>query len=316
MANRLSFALRVAVATGLLSINSIVHIVPLLLVAVAKLLTPPAGRLRRAFDQVLMAIAASWIGFNSWMFDRLTDTRIEVTGMPEHNTDGQMLVVCNHQSWIDIPVLQKLFNRRLPLLRFFLKSQLIWVPLLGLAWWALDFPFMKRHTRAQIKRHPELAERDIQATRSACAKFRHLPVAIVNFVEGTRFRAERHAAQSSPYKHLLKPRAGGLAFTLDAMGEAIDTLVDVTIVYPQGQPRLVDLFANRVREIRVAVNTRRIPDWIRGGDYVDDPEFRARFRAWINELWQEKDRTITALKNGEKPGDPGGHLSRFDDNEQ
>ena len=295
MVKRINFALRVAGATLLLSLNSIVHISPLLVVALAKVLTPASSRLRKRLDHALMAIAASWIDFNSWMFDTLTDTTVEVTGLPEPDREGQMLVICNHQSWVDIPVLQKLFNRRLPLLRFFLKSQLFWVPLLGLAWWALDFPFMKRHTRTQIKRRPELAKRDIDATRAACSKFRHLPVAIVNFVEGTRFRPERHAAQSSPYRHLLKPRAGGLAFTLDAMGEAIDTLVDVTIVYPQGRPRLVDLFANRVREIRVAVNTRPIPDWIRGGDYLNDEQFRARIRDWTNDLWHEKDQSMTDL---------------------
>ncbi len=295
MINRLVFVLRVAMATVLLSLNSIIHVIPLLLVALVKAVTPSSLRLRRALDRLLMAIAASWIDFNSWMFDRLTDTRVEVDGMPKPDPNGQMLVICNHQSWIDIPVLQKLFNRRLPLLRFFLKSQLFWVPLLGLAWWALDFPFMKRHSRAQIEQRPELADRDIEATRAACEKFHHLPVAIVNFVEGTRFRTERHAAQASPYRYLLKPRAGGVAFTLDAMGESIDTLVDVTIVYPQVQPRLVDLFANRVGEIRVAVRTHPVPNWIRDGDYVNDPAFRQRFRAWINDLWQGKDQMIETL---------------------
>ena len=60
--------------------------------------------------------------------------------------NGHYLVLANHQSWVDILVLQKVFNRRIPLLRFFLKRQLFWVPLLGLAWWALDFPFMGRYT--------------------------------------------------------------------------------------------------------------------------------------------------------------------------
>ncbi len=295
MISRLNFVLRVAGATLLLSLNTLVHVAPLLAVALLKLLTPPASRPRRWFDHLLMAIAASWIDFNSWMIDRLTDTRIEVSGLPEPDPSGQMLVICNHQSWVDIPVLQKLFNRRLPLLRFFLKSQLIWVPLLGLAWWALDFPFMKRHTRAQIQRRPELADRDVQATRAACAKFRKLPVAVVNFVEGTRFRPARHAAQASPYRHLLKPRAGGVAFTLDAMGEAIERLIDVTIVYPQGRPRMVDLFSNRVREIRVAVHSHPIPDWLRGGDYLNDEDFRRRVREWINELWQAKDDTASRL---------------------
>ncbi|HSH27243.1 MAG TPA: acetyltransferase, partial [Wenzhouxiangella sp.] len=228
MVDKLFSGGRIAAASLLLAVNSVVHILPLLLVALVKLIVR-AAPVTRGCDRALAAIAASWIDFNSWLFDHLTSTRLEVEGLPEADIDGQMLVVCNHQSWVDIPVLQKLFNRRLPLLRFFLKSQLIWVPLLGLAWWALDFPFMKRYSRAQIERRPELAGRDIAATRRACRKFTHIPVAIVNFVEGTRFTPAKQAAGNSPYRYLLKPRAGGVAFTLDAMGEALDTLIDVTI---------------------------------------------------------------------------------------
>jgi len=286
--------MRIASATLLLAANSVAHILPLLVVAMIKLVLPVAN-VTRLCNRTLAGIAASWIGFNSWLFDRLTATRIEVDGLPDEDMTGQMLVVCNHQSWVDIPVLQKLFNRRLPLLRFFLKSQLIWVPLLGLAWWALDFPFMKRYTRAQIERRPELAGRDIAATRRACARFRDIPVAIVNFAEGTRFTRAKHAAQDSPYKHLLKPRAGGMAFTLDAMGDTLDTLIDVTIAYPDGRPSLADLFANRIGEIRVRVRRLPIPEQLRGGDYQNDPAYRRGIQEWVNQLWREKDEALAAL---------------------
>lgn len=286
--------IRILIAGLLLAINSVVHVLPLLMIALIKAVLR-FRPVRRACDRMLMALAASWIGVNSWLFDHFTNTRIQVEGLPEKNFEGQMLVVCNHQSWVDIPVLQKLFNRRLPLLRFFLKSQLIWVPLLGLAWWALDFPFMKRYTREQIERRPELAGRDIAATRRACRKFRQLPVAIVNFAEGTRFTPARHEAQNSPYRHLLKPRAGGLAFTLDAMGDALHTLVDVTIAYPDGRPSLADLLANRIREIRVHIRQLPIPQRLRGGDYHNDPEFRRGIQDWVNQLWHQKDGVLAQL---------------------
>lgn len=286
--------LRVALAVVGLTLNCIVHILPLMVVALVKAVFR-LHRVRQICDRWLMAIAASWIDFNSWMFEALTDTRVIVTGLPEPMLDGHFLLICNHQSWVDIPVLQKLFNRRLPMLRFFLKSQLIWVPLLGLAWWALDFPFMKRYTRAQVERKPELAGRDIEATRKACAKFRHIPVSVVNFVEGTRFEFAKHQAQKSPFRHLLKPRAGGTAFVLDAMGETVDKLVDVTIVYPDGAAELGDLFANRVPEIRVHIEISAIPDQLRNGSYPDDPAFRERFQEWINERWAHKDLRIDAM---------------------
>jgi len=294
MTSKLIAWLRIATATVLLSFNCVVHILPLLMVALIKLVVQRT-RLRPLCDRVLMAIARSWVAFNNWMFDDLTDTRVTITGQPETMLDGHFMVLSNHQSWVDIPVLQKVFHQRLPFLRFFIKSQLIWVPLLGLAWWALDMPFMKRYTREQIQRRPELAGRDIEATRKACEKFRHIPVSIVNFAEGTRFTTAKHEAQGSPFKHLLKPRAGGTAFVLDAMGDSLDTLVDVTIAYPGGAGELTKLFANRMPEIRVDVQIVPIPEALRRGNYQTDPEHRERMQAWINALWKAKDERLADL---------------------
>ncbi len=294
MIDRIGRSLRIFGATVLLALNSVIHVMPLMVVALVKavLRIEPA---RRTCDRWLMALVASWIDVNSWMMDHLTGLRVVVDGMPDAMPNGRFLMLCNHQSWVDIPVLQKVFNRRLPMLRFFLKSQLIWVPILGLAWWALDFPFMKRYTREQIQRRPELAGRDIEATRKACRKYRDIPVVIGAFVEGTRFTEEKHAAQDSPYQHLLKPRAGGTAFVLDAMGEVLDGLIDVTLVYPQGRGELVDLFADRIPEVRVSVRVLPVPSEFKGRNYHTDEAFRRDFQAWLNKLWEDKDETIQRL---------------------
>lgn len=203
------------------------------------------------------------------------------------------LVTSNHQSWADILVLQKVTNRRVPSLKFFLKQQLIWVPLLGLAWWALDFPFMKRYTRAQLEKHPELKGKDMETTRRACEKYAHYPVSVMNFFEGTRFTRAKHDEQGSPYLHLLKPKAGGAAFTLKAMGGQLHTLLDFTIIYPPGTTRsLIGFLGGAMDEVQVIVHRRPIPDWASQGDYENDPEFRARIQGWISELWAEKDALI------------------------
>jgi 1-acyl-sn-glycerol-3-phosphate acyltransferase len=286
-------AIRVPLAMLLLALNIIVHVLPLFAFTLVKLLLPlPA--LRRGLSRVLVVIAESWIGVNNALFGLFTRTRWDVTGLEGLRRDGNYLVLCNHQSWVDIPVLQKVFNRRIPFLRFFLKSQLIWVPLLGLAWWALDFPFMKRYSREKLLRHPHLQGKDMDATRRACEKFRHMPVAVMNFVEGTRFTRAKHDAQSSPYHHLLRPKAGGVAFVLDAMGEALHAIIDVTIVYMDGPCTMMDLFAGRVRHVKVEVRELPIGPELRG-DYDHDLTFRGRVKTWIGALWRDKDARIEHL---------------------
>jgi 1-acyl-sn-glycerol-3-phosphate acyltransferase len=276
--------------------NTLLNVGVLLLATLGKALAPSHRRPR--WNRRLTDIAERWIGFNSLLIDRCTRTRIEVELPPALQREGSYLVLANHQSWVDIPVLQHVFNRRIPLLRFFLKRELIWVPFLGAAWWALDFPFMQRYTREQLARRPELAGTDIDATRRACAKFREIPVAVMNFVEGTRFTAEKHARQGSPYRHLLRPKAGGVAFVIDAMGGALQGILDVTVHYPNGRPSLLDLLFDRVRAVRVHVMERPIPADAVGGDYEADEAFRARFQGWINGLWAEKDARLAAMQGG------------------
>ncbi|HKR77683.1 MAG TPA: acyltransferase [Rhodanobacter sp.] len=285
--------IRVPLVVLLLVLNVLLHVLPLFALTLAKLLLPLAG-FRRVCSRGLVAIAESWIGVNNVLFDLFTRIRWQVEGLDGLCRDANYLVLANHQSWVDIPVLQKILNRRIPFLRFFLKSQLIWVPLLGPAWWALDFPFMKRYSRETLAKHPELQGKDREATRRACAKFRQLPVSVMNFVEGTRFTPAKHDAQGSPYRHLLRPRAGGVAFVLDAMGDGLQAILEVAIVYPGGPCSLSDLIAGRLREVRVSLRQRPIEPGLRG-DYEGDEAFRQYFQAWINALWREQDARIGRL---------------------
>jgi len=296
--------LRTALVLVAVALNTLLHSVPLLVVALAKAMLPSAP-VRRACNRWLPAIAESWIGVNTAMLDRFTGTRFHVTGGTRLRGDGHYLVLANHQSWVDIVVLQKVFNRRIPLLRFFLKRQLFWVPVLGLAWWALDFPFMGRYTRSQIAKNPELGRRDMEVTRRACEKFKAIPVSVMNFVEGTRFTPEKHMRQASPYRHLLKPRSGGVAFVLDAMGEGLHAVLDVTIAYPGGRPSMTDLMAGRVPGVRVMVRERAIPPELLAGTYQDDPRFRARFQQWMNGLWRQKDEDMERLLQDSGAGTHG-----------
>jgi 1-acyl-sn-glycerol-3-phosphate acyltransferase len=286
--------LRGILTMALIVLNLLVWATPLYLVALLKLL--PFGRLRVQCDRALVWLAQNWISGNQLIFRLTQNIRWDVEGVDGLERRDWYLVICNHQSWVDILVLQGVFNRRIPFLKFFLKKQLIWVPVLGFAWWALDFPFMQRHSREYLEKHPEARGRDLEVTRRACEHFSQQPTSVMNFVEGTRFTPEKHAAQASPYRHLLKPRAGGTAFVLGAMGDILHLLLDVTVVYPGATPSLWDLCCGRLREVRVRVSAREIPPWARQGDYQGDPEFRARFQSWLSEIWQQKDHQIESLR--------------------
>ncbi|HET9031681.1 MAG TPA: acetyltransferase, partial [Dokdonella sp.] len=231
---------RIVLNASIILVNTLVHAAPLLLLAVVKLVIP-IHQFRVVISRILVQIAESWIWVNSTVVIFTTGVKIQVEGLQALQRRGWYLVICNHQSWIDIPVLQKVFNRRIPFLKFFLKQELIWVPILGLAWWALDFPFMNRYSKELLKKRPELRGKDTEATRKACEKFRDLPVSVMNFVEGTRFTQEKHDRRRSPYKNLLVPRAGGIALVLGAMGSMLNAIVDVTVIYPRGRPGVMDL---------------------------------------------------------------------------
>jgi 1-acyl-sn-glycerol-3-phosphate acyltransferase len=284
--------LRAALALVAIFLNTLTMVLPLYVLAILKLVLPIHG-IRVVLSRGLVHIAEAWIAVNSFIIKLVSRPDWHVEGVEELKRDDWYLVTANHQSWADILVLQRTFNRRVPFLKFFLKQELIKVPLLGLAWWALDFPFMKRYTRQEIEKDPSLKGKDIETTRKACEKFKHFPTSVMNFFEGTRFTQAKHDAQDSPYRHLLRPKAGGAAFTLNAMAGTLKNLLDITIVYPKGTPRsLAGFLGGAVEEVHVIVKQRVIPSWASRGDYENDPQFRERFQAWISELWAEKDALL------------------------
>ncbi|QBM16333.1 putative acyltransferase YihG [Marinobacter sp. JH2] len=279
----------------LIVLNTVVFLPFLLLFAIVKLLLP-VTMIRKGCTIVINGIAWYWIGFNNTLVRIFHKVEWDVRGAQNLSKEHWYFVTCNHQSWADITAMQFVLNSKIPLLKFFLKKELIWVPLLGIAWWALDFPFMHRHTKAQLAKRPELKGKDIEATKAACEKFRYTPVTIFNFMEGTRFTPEKHQRQNSPYKNLLKPKAGGTAFVFGAMGEMIHTMLDVTIVYPGGTPGIWDYMCGRVTKIIVDIRTREVPAQFLGMDYEGDREKRVEFQRWISGMWAEKDALIDQLK--------------------
>ena len=283
-----------------MSINTIVLTLLIFVLAPGKFLAP-AKTIRDFFRQVLAGIAEVWISINNVLLSLNGKTRWDVEIPQGLDRRGCYLVNSNHQSWVDILVLQRCFNRRLPLLRFFLKSQLIWVPFLGVAWWALDFPFMQRTSKEKLARRPGLKGQDLENARKACEKFRNIPVAMMNFPEGTRFSVAKRVAGKSPYQNLLTPRIGGIGQVLFALADQLDAAIDVTIVYPgNGKPVIAPTFWNlltgRLPEIIVRARQLEIPAHLLGRNFRTDADFRQDLESWVGGLWQEKDAQIQSIQ--------------------
>ncbi|MDS4028586.1 MAG: acyltransferase [Candidatus Contendobacter sp.] len=289
--------IRGALAFLLFILNTLLWCTPLYLVLLLKLAIPQTGW-RELHARLLTRIAEAWIDGNNLIINLTQRIEWDMAGLEDLRRDEWYLVGSNHQSWVDIVVLQRAFNHRIPFLKFFIKQPLIWVPVLGGAWWALDFPFMKRHSAAYLAQHPEARDQDWETTRRMCARFRDTPTAILNFLEGTRFRPDKHARQQSPYHHLLRPKVGGLAFALEALPDRLRTLLDVTLVYPDGYSTFLDLFMGRIRRVIVRIRLVPIPTPLLGGDYRNDPAFRTAIQNWVGRIWAEKDASIDDLRRG------------------
>ncbi len=296
MLNFLPAPLVALIATVLMVLNVLFWVPILLFFAILKLIIPIKA-MRLLIDPILLRIAEAWIAGNSGWMGLTQRTQWDVQGIDGLDYRSWYLVNCNHQSWVDILVLQHLFNRRIPLLKFFLKQQLIWVPIMGLAWWALEFPFMRRHSEEFLKKHPEMRGKDQATTRKACEKFALIPTSVMNFLEGTRFTRAKHQRQQSPYKHLLKPKAGGIALALNAMGDKFQAILDVTIVYPDGTPTFTQFLSGKLRRVIVRVHPLPVPRELAQGDYAGNAAVREAYQQWVHQLWLDKDAQIEALKN-------------------
>ncbi|MFG0634537.1 acyltransferase [Pseudomonas sp. xss_2] len=281
--------------TFLLLLNTLVMICPLMVFALLKLVLP--GRGRDYASAAVMWIAESWSEIDKLIFALCIPTQWDIRGVDKLRQDTSYLCVSNHQTWVDIPALIESLNRRVPFFKFFLKKELIWVPLLGLAWWGLDYPFMKRYSKAFLEKHPELKGKDLEITKAACELFKRQPVTVVNYLEGTRFSQAKRLEQQSPYNYLLKPKAGGVAFVLAALGEQLDALLDVTIVYPGDKaPGFWDLLNGSISRVIIDIRVRELDPGLSEGDYENDPAFRQSVQAWVNQLWVEKDQRIEQLR--------------------
>ena len=279
----------------LLLINLTFWGVPVTLLALGKFFMLDSAAKRRLI-LTIASLADAWVGVNNRIFDAMLPTEWDVAGVEGLRPDGHYLIISNHVSWVDIFALFRVFHRRAPFIRFFLKHQLIWFPIVGQACWALEFPFMRRYSAEYLQRHPEKRGRDLETTRRACRRFRRVPVAILSFVEGTRFTREKQADQESPYKNLLRPRIGGIAFVLASLGDQLEAMIDVTLAYPHGEVTFWEFVTGRIDRMVIRVRQVEVPPEFFTPAATEPGPARDRFKAWVDELWRQKDALYETLR--------------------
>jgi len=292
MLNRLRYLLQGAIVMVVVTISSIVLTTIIFVLSLFKLVAP-RGRVRNVINHWLSSLGELWVSVNKCAVWFYRDLKWDVH-LPEGiSHKGRYLVFCNHQSGVDILALQHVLNRRAPFGRYLLKHQLIWVPVLGIAWWALDMAFLRRYSRQELLKNPSLRGKDLENAAAACEKLKHIPVSMMTFPEGTRFTTQKRDAQKSPYTHLLRPRYGGVGQVLYSFDEALDCLLDVTIVYPDGTPSVWQYLSGQVKNISVHVKLMPIRDSLRGRNFRDDGAAKNELKSWLGEVWEEKEQIIS-----------------------
>ena len=213
----------------------------------------------------------------------------------EFNKNQWYMAVSNHQSWADIFILLVAAHNRIPLLKFFMKKELAWIPFIFLANKTLNMPFVNRHSKKQLEKNPNLRFKDYKNTLMACKRFQRSPSTIFSYAEGTRNNSKKHKAQNSPYKNLLIPRVGGIATALSAMPN-IDVLVDYSVVYKSDKRGAWAFLKGDMRDVKISVKKYTIPENLKNKNYSTDEEYRKNFKIWIEAIWEEKDKEIERLK--------------------
>lgn len=241
-------------------------------------------RLSSPLKQLAALFSNYWGHINHLIMFHICGVQFSINGNHDFSKDKWYLLISNHRSAADIPILYSIFCQKLPPFKFFLKKELLYLPLIGTACWALQMPFINRK-----KSHAFSFNFDL---------FKYAPCTIINFVEGSRANKEKIKANSSPYKHLLKPKFRGVLSTLESVKE-IKHIIDVTLVY-QGMDTLkkpnilFKLFCGQLRFIEINIKKIDIPDLIYN---CDSNEKNQLFKSWLNNLWTKKDKWIDSKIN-------------------
>ncbi len=242
---------------------------PVILVTLCKLILPS---FRKTWSSVINFLYHQGTRLNSFWMLRVIGIRIHVDGAFDDHPAP--IIICNHQSWCDIPVIHHVVTDHGPIIKFLIKRQLAWVPVIGWLCWMLEFPLLYRGQGQDSRK------KDYNTLRKFSEQAVDNSSAILIFPEGTRFTRTKQAAQHSPYIHLLNPRIGGIRI----LNEVLDPdtpIIDLTILYAGGNVNFWECLHGKVLDIHVNIKQFRLGD-------ID------HMASWLNNRWQEKDELLEA----------------------
>lgn len=297
MITRVFNGIRGVICTLLICLNTLIHGLLVFIFGGLAWLCFSKRQQPACVQKMVEIIPTSWAFFNLCIMRLSLFGKLVITGDGSRLSRKQWyLLISNHQSWVDILLLSGVFSLKIPFTKFFMKKELLWqLPLAGVCCYFLGYPFMERHTRADIRKNPALKGKDIETARLACHKFKVVPTTVINFLEGTRFTHAKHAKQASPFKNLLKPKAGGTAVVLNEMHDCLAGILDVTVNYDGDNISFFNLVSGNVRKVSVHYELLPVdPELL--GNYYEDRAYRSVIQRWFNAVWERKDQRIDKMK--------------------
>jgi len=263
-------------------------LVPLIFLTLLKSIIP-ARRFQNLLSWLMEWVYRLAVWCDDPILFRMIGIRLEVEGLAAKYPEKFYLIIANHQSWNDILILQHLFNRKAPVLKFLVKRELIYLPIVGFICWAYNYPFLTRRSIKGFESPQGHSPWDFWKLEKALDKFSRYPASVVTMAEGTRFARQKARTYNSPYKHLLKPRAGGLTTILALLGDRVSAILDVTIVYDCPHPSFWNFLRGKCNRVIVRVKEHAPKEIAKVYDFDTLAE-------WLKGVWEKKDLEIELIR--------------------
>ncbi|KAL0640322.1 hypothetical protein Q9L58_000602 [Maublancomyces gigas] len=266
----------------------------------------------------------SQIAYSVWkaiqnLFERKRGARISFSGdpLPQHEN---ALVVANHVSWTDFYLIQAVAARAgmLGSSRYFAKSQLKWVPLLGWGLVAMGMPMVTRDWTSDRREFQALFEGIKNGGWPICKllppiRTKTWPLlnrfsGLIAYSESTRFTQKKweetreflSSRGKSALPYVLYPRTKGFVAAVQSLrnDSQIKHVYDLTLAYSRAgkggfmsAPTIWESFAF----------ARVSPPWkfhvhIRRFELKDLPEDEEGVRDWLEGRWAEKSKILQGME--------------------